>query len=81
MHTKYRGLLLLKAFLKQCPLDIFEQKATLWINLCTKVCAQRKPGNAVGLAYDVLGDILEISVHIPELAKSIPLSKIIETIF
>lgn len=80
---KYEGLLLLKNFISQCQLDIIEQKGNLWISLCTKVCIQKKPAAAVCLSYDVIIDLLEKSIHIPELGKSIAsnlLSKIIESV-
>lgn len=71
------------AFLDECPLDILEQKGALWIILCTKICAQKKPIECISLAYNVLGTLLKKSIHIPELSKAISgnlLSKIIETI-
>lgn len=80
---KYEGLLLLKTFTSQCQLDVIEQKGALWISLCTKICGQKKPVAAVCLAYGNLIDLLERSVHVPELGKSIAnnlLSKVIETI-
>lgn len=80
---KYEGLLLLKSFVSQCQLDVIEQKGGLWISLCTKICAQKKPAAAVCLAYDIVIDLLERSVHVPELGKSIAnnlLGKVIETI-
>lgn len=80
---KYEGLLLLKSFVSQCQLDVIEQKGALWMSLCTKVCGQKKPAVAVCLAYDIIGDLLERSLHIPELGKSISstlLSKVIESI-
>lgn len=80
---KYEGLLLLKTFATQCQLDVIEQKGSLWISLCTKVCAQKKPAAAVCLAYDILIDLLEKSIHVPDLSKSIAnnlLSKLIETV-
>lgn len=81
--SKYEGLLLLKTFVAQCQLDVIEQKGGLWISLCTKVCGQKKPAAAVCLAYDILIDLLERSVHVPELGKSIAnnlLSKVVETV-
>lgn len=80
---KYEGLLLLKSFVSQCQLDVLEQKGGLWISLCTKICGQKKPAAAVCLAYDILVDLLERSLHVPELGKSIAnnlLSKVIETV-
>lgn len=47
--------MLLNAFLPQCSLDVFEQKGALWITLCTKICAQKKPAESVALSYEVLG--------------------------
>lgn len=55
--TKHQGLMLLNAFLPQCSLDVFEQKGALWITLCTKICAQKKPAECVALAYEVLSNI------------------------
>lgn len=80
---KHEGLLLLRSFLVQCQLDIIEQKGSLWLSLCTKICAQKKPAASVCLSYEVISDILAKSVHIPDLGKSIAsnlLSKIIETV-
>lgn len=54
--TKLQGLLLLNSFLPQCPLDIFEQKGSLWITLSTKVLVQKKPQNTVCLALRVLSE-------------------------
>lgn len=80
--SKLTGLSLLSVFLPQCPLDLFEQKGTLWITLCTKVVAQRKPQSAVAVAFDVLAQLLDKAVHVPELTKAINgnlLAKIMET--
>lgn len=52
--TKFQGLLLLNSFLSQCPLDIFEQKGSLWITLSTKVLVQKGPHQNVGMALSVL---------------------------
>lgn len=82
-NKKHEALLLLRSFLLQCQLDIIEQKGNLWLSLCTKICAQKKPTATVYLAYEVISDILRKSVHIPDLGKAISsnlLSKIIETI-
>lgn len=81
--TKHEGLLLLITFLDECPLDILEQKGALWITLCTKICAHKKPIESISLAYNILGNIMKKSIHTPELSKAISgnlLSKIIETI-
>lgn len=67
----------------QCQLDILEQKGSLWLSLCTKICSLKKPAATVCLSYEVIGDILAKSVHIPDLGKAISsnlLSKIIETV-
>ncbi|XP_055325802.1 proline-, glutamic acid- and leucine-rich protein 1 [Sitodiplosis mosellana] len=80
---KHEGLLLLRSFLVQCQLDIIEQKGNLWLSLCTKICAQKKPAATVCLGYEVISDILVKSVHIPDLGKAIAsnlLSKIIESV-
>lgn len=80
-NKKHDGLLLLKSLLAQCQLDIIEQKGQLWLSLCIKVCAQKKPAATVSLACDIINDILAKSVHIPDLGKAISsnlLSKIIE---
>lgn len=80
---KHDGLLLLKSFLVQCQLDIIEQKGNLWLSLCTKICAQKKPSATVSLSYEVISDMLAKSVHIPDLAKSVvssSLGKIIESV-
>lgn len=83
VSSKYEGLLLLKAFLSQCSLDVIEQKGAIWITLCTKVCAQKKPANAVVVAYDVINELVRRSSHVPDLAKAISsnlLSKIIDSV-
>lgn len=80
---KHEGLLLLRSFLVQCQLDVIEQKGNLWLSLCTKICAQKKPAATVCLSYEVIGEILVKSVHIPDLGKAIAsnlLSKIIESV-
>lgn len=82
MSSKHQGLLLLNAFLPQCPLDLFEQKGAIWITLCTKVCAQKKPLQSVAAAYDVLSKLTQKSVHVPELGKAMSnnlLAKIMES--
>lgn len=82
-EKKHEGLLLLRTFIAQCQLDIIEQKGSLWLSLCTKICGQKKPSATVSLSYEVISDILVRSVHIPDLSKSIAstlLSKIIETV-
>lgn len=61
--TKHQGLMLLNAFLPQCSLDVFEQKGALWITLCTKICAQKKPAESVALSYEVLGKCLFNSIR------------------
>lgn len=81
-NKKHDGLLLLKSFLAQCQLDIVEQKGQLWLSLCTKVCAQKKPAATISVACDVINELLAKSVHIPEFGKAISnnlLSKIIES--
>lgn len=55
--------MLLNAFLPQCSLDVFEQKGALWITLCTKICAQKKPAESVALSYEVLGKCLFNSIR------------------
>lgn len=83
-HDKrYEGLLLLRSFLAQCQLDVIEQKGNLWLSLCTKICASKKPAAAVCLSYEVINDLIAKSVHIPDLGKAISsnlLSKIIESV-
>lgn len=74
---------MLQSFLLQCQLDIIEQKGNLWLSLCTKICAQKKPAATVCLSYEVINDILAKSVHIPDLGKAISsnlLCKIIESV-
>lgn len=74
---------MLRSFLVQCQLDIIEQKGNLWLSLCTKICAQKKPAATVCLGYEVISDILVKSVHIPDLGKAIAsnlLSKIVESV-
>lgn len=76
-------MLLLRSFLGQCQLDIIEQKGSIWLSLCTKICAQKKPAASVCLSYDVINEILSKSIHIPDLGKSISsnlLGKIIESV-
>lgn len=83
VELRHEGLLLLRAFILQCPIEIIEQKGGLWITLCTKSCIQDKNAAAVNIAYDVIKCILEKSVDIPELSKSIAsslLSKIVESV-
>lgn len=73
----------MKSFLAQCQLDIIEQKGQLWLTLCTKICAQKKPAATVSLACDIINDTLAKSVYIPDLGKAISsnlLSKIIESV-
>lgn len=75
--------MLLRSFLVQCQLDIIEQKGNLWLSLCTKICTQKNAAATICLSYEVIGDILSKSVHIPDLGKAISsnlLSKIIETV-
>lgn len=82
-ERKHEALLLLRSFLVQCQLDIVEQKGSLWLSLCTKICARKKPAATVCLSYEVISDILTKSVHIPDLGKAIAsnlLSRIIETV-
>lgn len=82
-QKKFEGLLLLRSFLSQCQLDIIEQKGSLWLSLCTKICMQKKPSAVVSLSYEVISDILTKSIIIPDLGKTISstlLSKIIESI-
>lgn len=81
-NKKHDGLLLLKSFLAQCQLDIVEQKGQLWLSLCTKICAQKKPAATIAVACDVINEILAKSVHIPDLGKAVSsnlLGKIIES--
>lgn len=83
VKLRHEGLLLLHAFLLQCPLEIIEQKGGLWITLSTKTCVQDKDPTTVNIAYDVIKTLLEKSVDIPELSKSVAgnlLSKVIETV-
>lgn len=73
---------MLRAFLPQCSLDVIEQKGALWITICTKVCQQKKPVNAILVAYDIITKLLYRSVHVPDLAKAITsnlLAKIIDS--
>ncbi|KAJ6622011.1 Proline-, glutamic acid- and leucine-rich protein 1 [Pseudolycoriella hygida] len=81
--TKHQGLMLLNAFLSQCSLEVFEQKGTLWITLCTKICAQKKPTEIVPLAYEVLEKLIEKSIRVPEISQNMSnslLAKILEII-
>lgn len=81
--TSYEALLLLRSFLSQVQLDIVEQKGILWLSQCVKICSQKHSPSAVCLAYQVIEDFLEKSVHIPDLAKAITsnfLAKTIESI-
>lgn len=83
MKLRHEGLLLLKSLLLQCPLEVIEQKGSLWVTLCTKICVQEKNSVTVNIAYDVICNILEKSIHIPELNKTIAsslLSKIVESL-
>lgn len=82
-EKKFEGLLLLRTFVTQCQLDIIEQKGSLWLSLCTKICMQKKPLSTVSLSYDVISNILTKSIIIPDLSKTISstlLSKIIESV-
>lgn len=81
--SKYEGLLLLRAFLPQCSLDLIEQKGALWITICTKVCVQKKPAKAILVAYDIISELVRRSVHVPDLGKAISgnlLTKIVESV-
>lgn len=81
--TSYEALLLLKSFLSQVQLDLVEQKGVVWLSQCVKICNQKYSSSATLLAYNLIEDFLEKSVHIPDLGKAITsnlLSKIIESI-
>lgn len=80
---KYEGLLLLHTFLKQCQLDLIEQKGNLWLSLCVKICGTRGPTAQVNLSYSIISMFVAKSIHLPDLGKTISsnhLSKIIEGI-
>lgn len=78
----YEGLLLLKSFLSQVQLDLVEQKGGVWLSLCLKFVSQKRSAITSHSAYDVIGLLLEKSVHIPELSKAVTsnfLGKIFES--
>lgn len=81
--SKYEGLLLLRAFLPQCSLDLIEQKGAHWITVSTKICIQKQPAKTILIAYDVINELLRRSVNVPDLAKSISgnlLVKIVDSV-
>lgn len=81
--ASYEALHLLKSFLSQIQLDLVEQKGIVWLSQCVKICNQKYSSSATSLAYNIIEDFLEKSVHIPDLGKAITsnsLSKIIESV-
>uniref|UniRef100_A0A182K326 Uncharacterized protein n=1 Tax=Anopheles christyi TaxID=43041 RepID=A0A182K326_9DIPT len=67
--TRDRGLRILIHLLSDCPLDLVEEKAQFYINICTKVCDQRGPIQTIPLVYKLLQQLLHRSLGSNELHK------------
>ncbi|XP_055587467.1 proline-, glutamic acid- and leucine-rich protein 1-like [Uranotaenia lowii] len=67
--TRDRGLVALKHFVPQCPLDVLEDKMQYYINICAKICNQKGHQASVPLAYGVLKQLLNKSLQSTDLNK------------
>uniref|UniRef100_A0A182JL29 Uncharacterized protein n=1 Tax=Anopheles atroparvus TaxID=41427 RepID=A0A182JL29_ANOAO len=68
-NTRDRGLRILCHLLAQCPLEIVEEKAQHYINVCAKICSNRGQVQSMPLAYGVLGQLVQRSLSSNELHK------------
>uniref|UniRef100_A0A4Y0BQS7 Pre-rRNA-processing protein RIX1 N-terminal domain-containing protein n=1 Tax=Anopheles funestus TaxID=62324 RepID=A0A4Y0BQS7_ANOFN len=64
-----RGLNILTHLLSNCPLDIVEDKAQFYMNICLKVCNQRGPKQTIPLVYELLQQLIHRSLGSNELHK------------
>ncbi|XP_058119596.1 proline-, glutamic acid- and leucine-rich protein 1-like [Anopheles ziemanni] len=82
IDTRDRGLRILCHLLPQCPLDVVEEKAQHYINVCAKICSNRGHMQSMPLAYGVLEQLLLRSLNSNELHKLLVsnLSKLLEPI-
>lgn len=80
--TRYDGLLLLKTFLPQCPVEIFGKNVISWIQQCLKSIDGRQNKQALASAsYQALKIILQMSQQMPEMKRTVSgsvVSKIID---
>ncbi|KFB36358.1 AGAP003842-PA-like protein [Anopheles sinensis] len=69
VNTRDRGLQILCHLLPHCPLDVVEEKAQHYINVCAKICSNRGHMQSIPLAYGVLEQLLLRSLNSNELHK------------
>uniref|UniRef100_T1GD98 Uncharacterized protein n=1 Tax=Megaselia scalaris TaxID=36166 RepID=T1GD98_MEGSC len=55
-ETRQNGYLILTSCLSQIPLDIIEQKSTLWSNLAIKACSQKGSDDIAPLGFRLLSE-------------------------
>ncbi|XP_050068684.1 proline-, glutamic acid- and leucine-rich protein 1-like [Anopheles maculipalpis] len=68
-RTRDRGLKMLIHLLSGCPLDLVEDKAQFYMNLCMKVCEQRGPIQTMPLVYQLLQQLIHRSLASNDLHK------------
>ncbi|XP_055851289.1 proline-, glutamic acid- and leucine-rich protein 1 [Episyrphus balteatus] len=68
--TRHEGLVLLKCYLDQCPVEALEQKGHLWLTLALKACNPKELESVGELVYVVLKTLAIKSVDIPDLSKA-----------
>ncbi|XP_052903231.1 proline-, glutamic acid- and leucine-rich protein 1-like [Anopheles moucheti] len=80
--TRDRGLNILNHLLTDCPLDLVEEKAQFYINVCTKVCEQYGPTQTIPLVYKLLQQLMHRSLGSNELHKLLVsnLPKLLESV-
>ncbi|XP_053659943.1 proline-, glutamic acid- and leucine-rich protein 1-like [Anopheles marshallii] len=67
--TRDRALNILNHLLSDCPLDLVEEKAQFYMNVCTKVCDQYGPMQTIPLVYKLLQQLIHRSLGSNELHK------------
>uniref|UniRef100_A0A182W163 holocytochrome-c synthase n=1 Tax=Anopheles minimus TaxID=112268 RepID=A0A182W163_9DIPT len=81
-RTRDRGLKVLIHLLSDCPLDVVEEKAQFYMNVCTKVCDQQGPTQTVPLVHQLLQQLIHRSLGSNELHKLLVsnLPKLLESV-
>uniref|UniRef100_A0A182SJA3 Pre-rRNA-processing protein RIX1 N-terminal domain-containing protein n=1 Tax=Anopheles maculatus TaxID=74869 RepID=A0A182SJA3_9DIPT len=81
-RTRDRGLKMLVHLLSGCPLELVEDKAQFYMNLCTKVCEQRGPTQTMPLVYKLLQQLIHRSLASNDLHKLLVsnLPKLLESV-
>nr|XP_032830937.1 proline-, glutamic acid- and leucine-rich protein 1-like isoform X2 [Petromyzon marinus] len=71
LKTRWDGLSLLAALVRDCSTQVFVQHCCAWLRAVTQLLQPYEPEGGLALAVRVLADLLRFSAQLPELAREV----------